>query len=229
MLPMASHSRWIASPPLRRIAPATPPRSCRTLFAALTMASTSISVRSPCMRTIFSLIFMKLPWYRCTLRLLLCNSGERFLIITQDDFNSTKHHGASNQVRLGGHQFQCLIARRRILRHLSCAIQFIARVQEFAVVGAANEFIELGDRQLIFSEVAHFQLRLFLFQECLCLAAGRAIRLVQEFDFSFRHISISLLRNQNPPVRKKRDSGLANFPSGPRPTVLNKRPGMKRP
>src|SRR5258708_21692620 len=185
MLPMASHSRWIASPPLRRIAPATPPRSCRTLFAALTMASTSISVRSPCMRTIFSLIFMKLPWYRCTLRLLLCNSGEGFLIITQDDFNSTKHHGTSNQVRLGGHQFQRLIARRRILRHLSSAIQFVAGVQEFAVVRAANEFIEFGNRQLIFSEVAHFQLGFLLLQECLCLPAGRPIPLCPKPDFFF--------------------------------------------
>src|SRR5208282_1036020 len=48
MLPIASHSPWIAGPPLRRIAPATPPPSCRSLFAALTIASTSASVRSPC-------------------------------------------------------------------------------------------------------------------------------------------------------------------------------------
>ena len=45
---------WIASPPLRRITPARPPPSCRSLFAALTMASTSISVRSPCSKTILS-------------------------------------------------------------------------------------------------------------------------------------------------------------------------------
>src|ERR1700688_227440 len=54
MLPIASHSRWISSPPLRPIAPATPPPSCRSLFAALTMASVSMSVRSPCWITIAS-------------------------------------------------------------------------------------------------------------------------------------------------------------------------------
>src|SRR4029077_172593 len=48
MLPKSSHSRWISSPPLRRMAPATPPPRMRSLLAALTMASTSISVRSPC-------------------------------------------------------------------------------------------------------------------------------------------------------------------------------------
>src|SRR5271169_1769078 len=36
------------SPPLRRIAPATPAPRMRSLFAALTMPSTSISVMSPC-------------------------------------------------------------------------------------------------------------------------------------------------------------------------------------
>src|SRR5713101_4589754 len=51
---MASHSRWISSPPLRRMAPATPPPRIRSLFAALTMASVSISVKSPCWMTILS-------------------------------------------------------------------------------------------------------------------------------------------------------------------------------
>src|SRR5580658_4678387 len=36
------------------MAPATPPPSWRSLFAALTMASVSMSVRSPCWMTIFS-------------------------------------------------------------------------------------------------------------------------------------------------------------------------------
>src|SRR5437660_11821254 len=54
MLPIASHSRWISSPPLRRIAPATPAPKTKSLLAALTMASVSISVRSPCWMTIFS-------------------------------------------------------------------------------------------------------------------------------------------------------------------------------
>src|ERR1700733_13797468 len=46
--PISLHSRWIASPPFRRIAPATPPPNCRSLLAAFTTASVSISVRSPC-------------------------------------------------------------------------------------------------------------------------------------------------------------------------------------
>src|SRR5579864_1210078 len=44
----------MASPPFRRTAPATPPPRIKSLFAALTMASVSISVRSPCWITILS-------------------------------------------------------------------------------------------------------------------------------------------------------------------------------
>src|SRR5690348_422532 len=54
MLPISLHSRWISSPPFRRMAPATPPPKIKSLFAALTMASVSISVRSPCWITILS-------------------------------------------------------------------------------------------------------------------------------------------------------------------------------
>src|SRR5205807_2151458 len=54
MLPISSHSRWMASPPFRRMAPATPPPRIKSLFAALTMASVSISVRSPCWMRILS-------------------------------------------------------------------------------------------------------------------------------------------------------------------------------
>src|SRR5215472_3845059 len=48
MLPISLHSRWISSPPFRRMAPATPPPRIKSMFAALTIASVSISVRSPC-------------------------------------------------------------------------------------------------------------------------------------------------------------------------------------
>src|SRR3990167_541053 len=54
MGPILLHSSWIEGPPFRLIAPATPPPSIRSLFAAFTMASTSISVRSPCSIIIFS-------------------------------------------------------------------------------------------------------------------------------------------------------------------------------
>src|SRR4029077_17756545 len=54
MAPIASHSRCTESPALRRITPARPPPSLRSLLAALTMASASISVRSPCCKTILS-------------------------------------------------------------------------------------------------------------------------------------------------------------------------------
>src|SRR6266566_9547043 len=58
LVPIASHSRCTASPALRRITPARPPPSLRSLFAAFTMASASISVRSPCCKMIFSAILM---------------------------------------------------------------------------------------------------------------------------------------------------------------------------
>src|SRR5713226_7632055 len=45
---IARHSAWICGPPAFAIAPATPPPSSRSLLAALTMASTSCCVRSPC-------------------------------------------------------------------------------------------------------------------------------------------------------------------------------------
>src|ERR1700674_46184 len=46
--PSLRHSAWICGPPARAIAPATPPPNSRSLLAALTMASTSCCVRSPC-------------------------------------------------------------------------------------------------------------------------------------------------------------------------------------
>src|SRR5580658_4276710 len=52
MLPISLLSCWMMSPPFRRIAPATPPPCCRSLLAALTIASVSISVKSPCTMTI---------------------------------------------------------------------------------------------------------------------------------------------------------------------------------
>src|SRR4029077_136745 len=58
MAPIASHSRCTESPALRRITPARPPPSLRSLLAALTMASASISVRSPCCKTMVSVMFM---------------------------------------------------------------------------------------------------------------------------------------------------------------------------
>src|ERR1700739_2680187 len=77
MLPISLHSSWIDSPPLRRIAPATPARRMRSLFAALTMASTSMSVMSPCwmrMRSVKGFI-VRFPagmgsWFR-VLRIIL--------------------------------------------------------------------------------------------------------------------------------------------------------------
>src|SRR5581483_11549218 len=52
--PIASHSCWMAGPPLRRMAPATPPPNCRSLLAAFTIASVAASVRSPCLITTLS-------------------------------------------------------------------------------------------------------------------------------------------------------------------------------
>src|ERR1700688_973644 len=56
--PSLSHSAWIDGPPFARIAPATPPPRIRSLFAALTIASTGASVRSPLRNTILE----RHPW-----------------------------------------------------------------------------------------------------------------------------------------------------------------------
>src|SRR3984893_18807549 len=124
MLPIALHFRWIASPPFRRMAPATPPPSCKSLFAALTMASTSISVRSPCIRIIFSLILMEC--FAFARRSLLCNSCESFFVVTQDHLKSAKHDRAANQIWLGGHELQSFVARRRNFPHFAFAIEILA-------------------------------------------------------------------------------------------------------
>jgi hypothetical protein len=46
--PIRSHSSWMRGPPFLRIAPATPPPRTSWALAALTIASVSISVMSPC-------------------------------------------------------------------------------------------------------------------------------------------------------------------------------------
>ena len=45
-VPIWSHSSWMVGPPCMRIAPATPEPSCSASFAALTIASTCVRVRS---------------------------------------------------------------------------------------------------------------------------------------------------------------------------------------
>src|ERR1700675_4791776 len=97
------------------------------------------------------------------------------------------------------------------------------------MVATASELVEFSDGQSVFSQVAHFQFRFFLFQKCLCLTACRAIGLVQELDLRFCHISTSLLRNQNPPARKKRVRELAKCPRDPRPEASNKSRGRRHP
>src|SRR5712692_2897734 len=52
--PMRSQSSSTRGPPLRRIAPATPAPRIRSLLAALTIASTAISVMSPWVKKILA-------------------------------------------------------------------------------------------------------------------------------------------------------------------------------
>ena len=106
--------------------------------------SVSISVKSPHIRMIFSITLMKSFVSRVSD--LLRKLAQCFLVIAEHNIRPPNHHGTSDQVWVGGHHFQGLIARRRSFTHLSRAVKFVARIQEFAMVSFADELVQLVDR-----------------------------------------------------------------------------------
>src|SRR5438105_9931881 len=123
MVPISLHSRWMASPPFRRIAPATPPPRIKSLFAALTMTSVSISVRSPCWMTILSAsdfisgtLFS--AYEQAPKSYANCYSFQklfvRFFVKTKNHLRTAHHNGPANQIGFLGHQLDRFRARRRM-------------------------------------------------------------------------------------------------------------------
>ena len=155
IVPISSHSAWICGPPLRRIAPATPPPSCRSLFAALTIASVSISVRSPCRISIRSARnAAPIALLRASVRLRCARplrARNAVFVESHDHASAGNDHGPPNQVRFLGHHTDRLSARRWIFLHLFFAIDIVARVQKLRVVAPANQFFELGRTQRSFA------------------------------------------------------------------------------
>src|SRR5579862_1820323 len=130
IVPISLHSACIFGPPLRRIAPATPPPSCRSLFAAFTIASVSISVRSPCE-----------IWIRCAKNAAPTIGSAPWLVplfgparppsaparleprnavfIEPHHYAPAGHdHGPPDQVGLFGHETDRFLARGRLLLHV---------------------------------------------------------------------------------------------------------------
>src|SRR5258708_23675530 len=60
------------------------------------------------------------------------------------------------------------------------------------MVALADQLVQLIDRKPVFSKIAQIQFHFMFFQERLGLAATGARRLLQEFDFRFRHNFLSL-------------------------------------
>src|SRR5689334_10729010 len=127
------------------MAPATPPPKIKSLFAALTMASVSISVRSPCSMTTFSeRDFIKdtsLAKSRASSlqELLVC-----FLVETQNHLRTPNHNRPANQIRLICHQLNSFRSRRRIFFHVSRPVELIARIQELFIVPLPNQPFQLS-------------------------------------------------------------------------------------
>src|SRR5437588_1202404 len=239
IVPISLHSLWMASPPFRRIAPATPPPKIKSLFAALTMASVSFSVRSPCSMSILSASdFISgtfLSQFSATPIHTLCgptstsarassegSSLQKLLvglfIKTENHLRTDNQYGTANQIRFLSHQLDSFRARRRMLFHVSGTIQFVSRIQEFLVIALSNQRIQFGFRQPLRAQVTRFQFGPQFQQETSCLAASCSRRLVQEFDLDLRHArssvggrqhSFARLRGSLHPIRNGTDSSPA--------------------
>src|SRR6266852_1509427 len=143
MLPISSHSRWISSPPLRRMAPATPPPKIKSLLAAFTMASVSISVKSPCWITILS----EIDFVICLLAfrpmsLFAPPDGETRRFVDHDNFLA---HAPPDFPASGNSILGCLNAFHQ-LQELPARVG-IAEVHADAALGAEGNCRHFRDRE----------------------------------------------------------------------------------
>jgi hypothetical protein len=141
---------------------------------------------------------------------LFRDAFKRFLIIAENNVGPAQHNGPSDQIGFGRHQFQSLVARRRIQSHFPRAVEFVARVQKHAMVAFADQLVEFLNRHPVLPEIAQVQFHFPFFEESLCLSAGGARRLLQKLDFCFHDDSLSLKAK----IRRRSEGVFANFQVG---------------
>ena len=67
----------------------------------------------------------------------------------EDDAGAIHQDGALDQVGILRHQFQGFGARGRGLFHIAFPVEFIPRIQEFAVVAGSDQLVESVDREAL--------------------------------------------------------------------------------
>src|SRR5260370_32256598 len=111
-----------------------------------------------------------------------------FLVKAKDHLRTANHHRSASQIWLLGHQLDGFRARRRMLLHVSRAIQLVARIQKVLVIALADQLFELRWTQPFFIQIARFEFGTEFQQETSCLAASGSSGLVQECDLHFCHL-----------------------------------------
>src|SRR5215831_1160288 len=137
------------------------------------MASTSISVKSPCWISIRSPAFIRGQKSYSQLRNAL-------FVEAQNHVAACKNHGTPDQIRLLRHKTNRLRTRRWLLLHLRFAIQLVSRIEELLVILVADQIFDFRRAQFFFSEIAEIKLKAALFHKLLRLAARRAVWLMQK-------------------------------------------------
>ena len=104
-------------------------------------------------------------------------------IESDDDLRTVKQQRPANQVCIPGHELERVGTGRRSLPHVSFAIKFVAGIQKFPVVAAADELIEFGFGERLFIEVAGIECQSEIEQETSCFAASGSSGLLVVDEF----------------------------------------------
>ena len=75
-----------------------------------------------------------------------------------------------------------------MLGHCACAVEFIARIEEFFIVAFADELIEFGLGEGLFVEITRSEVEFKFEQETSCFAAGSSSGLLVEGDIRIGHL-----------------------------------------
>ena len=80
-------------------------------------------------------------------------AAQRGLVVAEHHRLPGDHHRPPDEIRVASHEFDGLRTRGGMLRHAALAIEFVARVEEQAVVARANELIQLARGKRLRGEI----------------------------------------------------------------------------
>src|SRR5271170_7842062 len=148
---------------------------------------------------------------------------DAFLIESEHHARTAHNYGPPNQIGLPCHQADCRFSRRRFFFHIPTAVKLVACVEEFRVVAPADQLFQFRGAQPLLRQVAKVKKEPAPLHISARVAAGCAIRLLQEFYA----LSSSLRPSRNLALSSGHHSVLLSIVARPNP--LPKPNGRSRP